>query len=893
MRSALTLARVTSLLGVFLAVAVLMGFIGAGLAAPVVGAAGLAAREGVGMFDRLPGDLEDNPLAQQSRILAADGTVLSTPAQQNRIIVDSEDISQNMKNAQVAIEDERFFSHGGMDVEGLGRAVFQNVTTDSTQGGSTLTQQYIKLALQEEARKNNDGAAYAAAEARTGIPGYVRKLRELKYAVTLEERLTKDEILVGYLNLAFYGNNSYGVEAASRSYFGVNSSDLTISQAALLAGIVQTPTTNNPISNPEAAQNRRNLIINKMLELEMITAEEAEEAKALEVTDMIEWHESQRSCLISRNPFFCDYVESWLMEQPALGDTRDARYEALTTTGLTVETTLDLELSDQLHEILQEATPLDNEYYLASAASVVEPGTGHILAFHQSSEYSLNDTRDRIRETSVNWNVDSRYGGPGGMELGSVAKAYTLVDALEKGVPIEGDLAIREPEMATWGNVWLEDPENEVPRSQWPTDPDDLFEAVVFLPEDFQEGCTIGEDYWTVRNSGTNEMPETIPLREATALSINTAFAALASQVGTCDIGETMTAMGLTNASGGTYGEQPGNPDNKLATSLVLGSDWSSPLTVAASYATFASGGIYCPPVPVTRILDADGNELPLEVDECHRAIDEDIALGAVELLKGVVDPMGSGYKAVLDGERPAAGKTGTNNNSSHTWFAGFTPHLSTAVFVGNVPGAARYEGTLVDLTVGDIVVDGPLYGSSVAAPTWKRIMDWASAQLDLPADDWDDPSDELVNGKRVTIPDVVNMDVEEAQERLLEAGLTGSITRVASGQAEGTVLYTTPGVGSSINTSEPVVLHVSTGIAAPSNQGWRPSPQPPSNNQPAPPPSSPPPSPPPTDPPDDDEDDDEDRPAPAPPPGNPGNPPGNPGNPGDPGIPGPPDDDE
>src|SRR5690606_22907899 len=153
-------------------------------------------------------------------------------------------------------------------------------------------------------------------------------------------------------------------------------------------------------------------------------------------------------------------------------------------------------------------------------------------------------------------------------------------------------------------------------------------------------------------------MPEEMSLRDASAQSVNTAFASLASQVGTCDIGDTMSAMGLQNARGGVYGEDPGNAESRLATSLVLGSDWASPLTVAASYATFASGGISCPPVPVTGITDASGNELTLEVGECERAIDEEIAHASIELLKGVVSPQGSGYLAVLDGERPSAGKT-------------------------------------------------------------------------------------------------------------------------------------------------------------------------------------------------------------------------------------------
>jgi len=827
MRSALTVARVTSLLGVFLAVSILMGIIGAGLLAPVVGASGLAAREGVSMFEELPGDLEQNPLAQQSRILAADGTILATPAQQNRIIVESDEISQNMKDAQVAIEDERFFQHGGADVEALARAVVQNTTTDTTQGGSTLTQQYIKLALLQQALKEDDAEAYAQAQARSGMEGYVRKLRELKYAITLEERLTKDEILVGYLNLAFYGDNVYGVQAAARHYFNVDAADLTVAQSALLAGVVRSPSNTNPVANPELAQGRRDVVLGNMLDQDMITQEEHDEAVAVKVEDMLEIRDSQRSCLRSRNPYFCDYVEAWLLEQPALGKTRDERLENLTTNGLTVETTLDVELSAEIKDILRDATPEGNDYFLGSAASVVEPGTGKILAFNQSSEYSFDESQDKVQTTSVNWNVDNAYGGPGGMAIGSIAKAYTLVDALEKGVPVEADIRVREPQDSAMGNVWLEDPEDR-PTSYPPAD--EVFPAGIFFRDDFEDGCTIGEDHWAVRNANDeNHVPE-ITLRKASALSVNTAFATLASQVGTCDIADTMTEMGLHAANGQDYGLDPGNADTTLAPSLVLGADTASPLTVATSYATFASGGIYCPPVPVTKVTDANGEELPLDLPECERVIEEDVALGAVELLGGVLSIDGSGWRAILEGERPAGGKTGTNNDSTSTWFAGFTPQLSTAVFVGNVPGGARYGDDLVDITIGGEFIEGPLFGSSLAAPTWKRIMDTASEGMEI--EDWDEPSAEILNGKRVTIPRVVGMPVDEAQERLEDAGLTGSVVRVSSSQPEGTVVYTTPGVGSSVQTSNPVTLHVSTGFQ---QAAALPQPQP----QPAPPAAS------------------------------------------------------
>ena len=794
MRSALSAAKVTSLLGIFLAVSVLMGVIAAGLAAPVVGAAGLAAREGVGMFDRLPGDLEQNPLAQQSRILAADGSVLATPAKQNRIIAESDEISQHMKDAQVAIEDERFFDHGGMDVEALARAVVSNATTDNTQGGSTLTQQYIKMALQAEAIKEQDAEALQQLNSRSGMDGYIRKLRELKYAVTLEERLTKDEILVGYLNLAFYGDNVYGVEAAARHYFDVKAADLSIAQAATLAGIVRAPTTTNPVADPELATARRNTVLDKMLALEMISEEEWETARESELE--LTLTDSQRSCINSPNPYFCDYVTAWLLQQPALGATQDERFERLTTEGLTITTTLDRELSDNLGEILREATP-ENDYNVASAATIVEPGTGHVLAFDQSSEYSFDESGDKVSSTSVNWNVDSEYGGPGGMEIGSVAKTYTVVEALKKGVPVETTLEIAEPGLADENGVWLDNPDD-------PQSPEGETHPVgVFRQEDFQEDCTIGEDYWTVRNAlDQNHDPE-IEMRTAVGLSINTAFATLASQVGTCDIVDTMSEMGMHAATGDEWSPFP--------PAIVLGSDYASPMTVATSYAALAAGGIYCAPLPVTKIVDSNGEEIPLETPECERVVDEEVALGTVELLKEVVQMTGSGWTAILDGDRPAGGKTGTNNNSSHTFFAGFTPQLSTAVFVGVPTGAALGEDR-VDMQIGDRFIEGPLFGSSLAAPTWKQIMEMAHA--DLPVEDWEEPSDEILNGKRVTIPDVIGMDEDEAREALREEGLTASVQPVGSSRPEGTVVYTTPGVGSSIRTTTSVVLHVSSGFA-------------------------------------------------------------------------------
>ena len=793
---ATSFARVISLLGAFLAVSVLMGLIGAGLMLPVVGAGGGAAREAVGLFEELPGDLERTPLAQQSRIEAADGSLIATPARENRIIVGMDDISEEMQNAQIAIEDERFYEHGGLDMQGLSRALVSNATSDTTQGGSTLTQQYVKLMLEDEALRKEDGEALNALRARSGVEGYVRKLRELKYAVTLEQRLTKDEILEGYLNLAYYGDQVYGVEAAARHYFAVNASELNLAQSATLAGVVRAPGVTDPVQAPEAATARRNLVLDKMYELGMATEEEWREARESELT--LDLQPSQRSCMASDNPYFCDYVTAWLLQHPALGETREERENLLTTGGLTITTTLDPELSELIQEKTAEYAPPGNDYLLAAAGAMVEPGTGHILAFNQSSDYNIQESRDRFSETSVNWSVDETYGGSEGFQIGSVAKTFTLVTALETGVPVEATLQIRDAVEVDSDNNWR-NPDEPGSRPEGSTQP-----AVIFEPTDFQEGCSIGSPEWAVRNAEGANHETTMELRKATRSSVNTAFAALASQVGTCNIRDTMTDMGLQAANGEPYGSGP----HSVAPTFVLGADNASPLTVAASYATIAAGGLYCPPVPVTKITDSEGKEMPLDLPGCEQVIDADVAAGTAELLQEVVSMQGGGFRAVLDGDRPAGGKTGTSDQSKHTWFAGFTPQLSTAVWIGS-PNE-KYADDLRDFTLGDRTIEGWFYGSKVAAPLWKDLMDEALEGESV--EQFDEPSNEIINGEERPVPEVEGMDVEDAVRELGEQGFLTEQVETGSSEPEGTVLYTSPRAGTESNAGSSVRIYVSRG---------------------------------------------------------------------------------
>src|SRR5450756_1063291 len=371
-------ANVISLLAALVATSVVLGLLGAGLMMPTVAATGAVARQGVAIFDALPGEFTQNPLSEQSRILASDGTLIATPYDENRIIVPLAQIAPIMRQAQIAIEDSRFYEHGGVDPQGVGRALISNLRSGSTQGASTLTQQYVKITLQENALRNQDIKAARAATAKN----YTRKLQELKYAVTLEKSLTKDQILQGYLNLVYYGGQAYGVEAAARHYFGVKASQLNLPQAATLAGLVQAPSATDPIRSPVKALTRRNVVLDRMHTLNLITDKAWQDARNSKM--VIHTLPAQNSCALSPYPYFCNYVKEWLLQLPALGKTRAERSRRINQGGLTIQTTLNPRIQATAQQELVAKVPPGSKMPdgsggqtdVGAAAAVIEPGTG-------------------------------------------------------------------------------------------------------------------------------------------------------------------------------------------------------------------------------------------------------------------------------------------------------------------------------------------------------------------------------------------------------------------------------------------------------------------------------------------------------------------------------------
>lgn len=772
-----SLPQVLRLLGAFVVTAVAMGLLMAGLAMPAVGASGAAANSSIAAFEELPSEFTASPLSQQSVILDVNGGVIATPYDENRIIVPLDEIAPIMQQALIAIEDSRFYEHNGLDLRGLSRAVVSNIQNDTVQGASTITQQYVKLALQEAALNAGDKEAAAAAKEQT----LHRKIQEAKYAMSLESELSKDQILENYLNLAYFGDLAYGVEAAAQHYFSVSASELNLGQAAVLAGLVQNPGTQDPVHNPTAAERRRNIVLDRMAELGLVKQEDVEAWRAIPILDMLQVKPSQNTCQRASMPFVCQYVINWMLQQPELGETAEERRKQLYTGGLTIQTTFDPAVYQSAMMHMTELVPIGDETGVGAAAVVVEPGTGKILSLGQTSTYGNDE--GAFGTTEVNWSVDYAYGESGGFQIGSTAKIYSVVRAVEEGMGLETPVNARR----YTGN-----------------------DGAVFQPEESVDDCGPLEPY-TVRNSEGN-VGGTMTFRRAIARSVNTVFVPLVlSKVGVCDTQATMEKMGLHKANG-----QPMDP---YVSEVTLGSGETSPMTLALSYATLAAGGRYCEPMPVTQVTNTAGESVMTREPVCEQVVDEDVAAGVNDLLRSVMREGGTGAQYPLAGGRESAGKTGTTDRYVQSWFAGYTPQRSTAVYVGRPDSNNR---PMRNVRIGGRYYER-VYGGSIALPIWKRIMDDASAGLEQVS--FTRPSSAIVEGRAVEIPNVQGRSLNEARRLLAQAGFDSNIVQVSSRAGQGTVLGTQPSSRAAWGST--VSLLVSSGYTPPPPPRERPREEP------------------------------------------------------------------
>jgi len=722
------------------------GVLTAGLVMPAVAATSVVTDAGVRLFDELPSELEPQPLSQQSRMYAADGSLLATFFWQNRIVVPLENVSQHMIDAVIATEDHRFFEHGGVDVAGIARAAVKIATTDETQGASTLTQQYVKNVLINDAWAEGDVEAVRAARVADGAEGIARKMQEAKTAIALEKRMSKEEILEGYLNIAQFGASVYGVESAARHFFSVSAKDLNYLQAATIAGITQAPNAHDPVLNPEQSEARRNWVLGRMLAEGKITKEEYDAGRATPLAETLNVSEYGGSCVTAGvAAFFCDYVTKEIMNSPEFGETKADRRRLLFRGGLDIYTTIDMRMQAAADEELKRSVPVDDSSGRAMALATVEPGTGKILAIAQNRNYNPA-LESGPGETSVNYAANFTHGGSKGFPVGSTFKPFVLAEWLESGKSLN---TIVDGNKRRWG------------RNAW------------------KASCLGNPSYpeWNPANYDGHGRGRMTVLR-ATEQSINTAYASMTSQLDLCGIAETAAKVGFERADG---------RDINIVPSTSLGSEESSPLSLASAYATFGAGGVYCEPIAITRVVGPDGTELPVPSANCRQAIDPAVAATVTHALVSTINN-GGARPARLAGGRTAAGKTGTTNENWHTWFAGYTPQLSTAVWLGNPDANVPMKNIRINGRYYPLV-----YGSSISAPTWARFMN--RAHEGLPHARFTAPDRRMVEGERIRIPDVTGRTVPTATDILEDAGFDVRV-RDRDGYSDapkGTVGWTEP----------------------------------------------------------------------------------------------------
>ncbi|WP_308168879.1 transglycosylase domain-containing protein [Nonomuraea sp. NEAU-A123] len=651
------------------------GVLVAAIALPAVGGAGALFKTASAELNLKAADLLEPPPAEKTEILDAKGNEIAQFYEQYRDVIKLADMGDVMKKAIISIEDYRFYEHGPIDIEGTIRALAKNLGTGRVaQGGSSITQQYVKQVLLNNATTEED--KNKALEATYG-----RKLNELRYAMAIEEKYTKDQILEKYLNIAYFGASAYGVEAAAKRFFGVHASELSLAQAATLAGAVQDPNQTDPNLGKKYRQrllDRRNVVLARMAELGKITPAEAEEAKAKKLG--YKGTPLPGGCEASKYPYFCVYVRNEIIKNPIFGKTKKIRTALLSRGGLQIKTTIDPKMQAAADKAIKKHVfATDNP--IASEA-LIQPGTGAIKAMAVSRQYG---TSKRKHQLSLNVVADVAHGGGTGFQPGSTFKTFTLITALKKGMKINDGFTVgsgyRAPYYSSFKNC---------------------------------KGENIGDPSHTVTNDegGTGFKS----LQTGTWGSVNTFFLTLEQRVGLCDTIKTAQSLGIKRADGGPLQEYE---------TFTLGINEMDPITVANAYAAIGARGKYCAPMAVTQITDRDGKVKKYD-PTCRQALDPEVADATANVLSGVFTK--GTMRGVGGIGRPAAGKTGTTDAQATAWFAGFTPDLAGAVSIGDIRGAQKYK--LNNVTIGGRYF-GEVFGASVPGPIWKDTMLVALKDID------------------------------------------------------------------------------------------------------------------------------------------------------------------
>lgn len=670
-------------------------------------------------------------------ITDANGDPMAWLYDQRRTSVEEWEISRDMKNAIVSIEDRRFWDHSGVDWQGTLRAALANLTSGSVQqGASTIEQQLIKNhTLLVEAETEAERRAATATD-------YGRKLREIRIAQDLEDEMTKEEVLTGYLNIVPFGNGAFGIENAARTYFDASAKDLNIPQSALLAGLVQQTSGLNPYTNPDGAMARRNDVLRAMADTGAITQAQANDAIATDLGVLPEPNRLPQGCIAAGDRgFFCDYVIDYLA-------THGLDRTKLSRGGYTVKTTLDPVVQDNAQRGLREqASPTAGG--VAEVMSIVEPGADsrRVLAMASSRVYGL--------DAEAMQTVQPQPFTPVGNGAGSIFKIFAATAAVEKGMGIDTSLP--------------------VPRR---------YEASG-LGDGGAAGCPPG--LYCVENTGT--FPPSMTLREALAKSPNTPFVAMSEQVGVDGVVDMAVRLGMRSYTvpGSFDGESSVAQyvsDNTLG-SFVLGPTPVDGLELSNVGATLASDGRWCEPNPIEEITDRDGNPVQIDRPDCEQAVDAGVAHAMAQALSAdTVDGTAEDAARAYGWDGPVAAKTGTTESNQSAAFLGFTAGLAAAVYAYND------SPTVTELCTSPLrqCGSGDLYGGREPARTWFSavspiIEDHGGKTLPEMAPEYG------AGTAKASLPPVEGMQEADARKTLEDAGYkVDSVTASQTGRPRGTV---------------------------------------------------------------------------------------------------------
>jgi membrane peptidoglycan carboxypeptidase len=579
----------------------------------------------------------EQPPAGNTQVLATDGSVIAQFYRLNRLPVTAGQIAPVMKQALIDIEDSRFYQHGALDPTGTVRALITDLRSGSgRQGGSTLTQQLVKQTLLQQ-------AATPAQQRAAVAPTLGRKLVEARLATDLAAKLSKDEILTRYLNTVYFGAGAYGIQAAAQTYFSTDAAHLTLPQAAMLAGLVQNPSADDPLQHPDAAMKRRNEVLSRMHDLGHLSAADLTSLSAAPVAVRPGSRSTEGCQGATLGGFFCDYLQHYLT------DTLTISQRQLEGGGLTIRTTLRPDMQRTGDQAVLQTLPESDSR--AGIYTVVEPGTGKVLAMSVNRRFGCSDPEC----TSVNLNTSAAAGS------GSTYKLFTATAALESGYAVDFTQTTSDP-----------------------------YVSRVYK----KNGGTAGAPY-VVQNAG--HYPATLNMAEALVRSSNTYFVGLEDHLGSID-GPVHAAQQLGLSS--MTDEIANSFISGRFGSFTLGPIPTSPLALANAYATIFSGGTRCDPTPVTAVLTSDGSPLTgpngaaLDVGtHCTRGVvPAGLAHTLSQVLRGDVEStIGTATRANIPGHQ-IAGKTGTTQNNFSVAFVGSTPEYTASVMVEN-PDTAQDVG--------------------------------------------------------------------------------------------------------------------------------------------------------------------------------------------------------